>query len=658
MINNEKEIISYDINEYFNDDPLTLDYLNSKKKISDSSLQIEAIVQTYFKKEILSFEVSELLMFNEEFKRKLLKNIQARMKNIISDSSTLQFKELVSVVNLLSFAKNYSIFEKYNEFSSTGISNLFRFYEQALQEQVKDGKEEFELTFQFYITLLDAFKELCIINSTDVKRKRNIKIIIDLMTESINMLKFSVALSSEKIEILSAFQGKLLLFFSNINYISTKNKSLKEVVSVYQFIFNQQIDGYYLIAGEDNFTSHFFDTLLSNVTSTLLLMLNKLDEYEEDYFEELSDIIEVYNKYCQVGNKEYSNKKDFKNALLQNLGYLYDSSLDMSYEDLLLIILNKNPLSHNDIVILHELVLFLENIKKEQLLGLLNKLLDSAKVKNDYYEDYKLKVIDVIINRLVQKDMFEAIEEYILKTIKYLKSENTASHLISSFSKIHLSIACYYSCLEDKYLEESQKEYFISEKICAFTLVKEEYKDIYETLLVNNASVYLKRIEVKNVLNEKDLLKLGQALMSDFFKAEEIKTHYTVNQSIASIIEKILLKEEYSKKYLQEEIEYLISEKIFFGLCKCKIAINKESQYDEKEVGYEEYTQTLLEDYVLIYSYSYSYNDTFSAIYDKNKNYIKNNIVNLILSYSVKNDAKKYFELLSDDDEDLSLYNY
>ena len=173
MIENENEFVSYNIHDVLDDDIIDASYMTTQKT-SETENQIEQITQMYFKRENLNNELINKLCSDKMFKVCLLKNIKNRMRNIISDSSTLQFKELVSIVNLLSFGKDYEIFSKYNEFSSKGISDIFRFYEKRLLEEFQNKEEEFELTFEFYITLLDSFNELCIINSSDVKRKKNI----------------------------------------------------------------------------------------------------------------------------------------------------------------------------------------------------------------------------------------------------------------------------------------------------------------------------------------------------------------------------------------------------------------------------------------------------------------------------------------------------
>ena len=152
------------------------------------------------------------------------------------------------------------------------------------------------------------------------------------------------------------------------------------------------------------------------------------------------------------------------------------------------------------------------------------------------------------------------------------------------------------------------------------------------------------------------MIVYGQSLMSDFFKNEEILIRYKVNKNISNIVENILINDEYNKQSLEEKITNLISSEIFFGLCQCEIMKKTSSSSSMNEVGYEELEQDLLNDYVLVYHYSYSYNDTFWAIYKNNESYIKSNIVHLLLSYTMKKKEKKYISSYSEEDVDLSFY--
>ncbi len=63
-----------------------------------------------------------------------------KMNNILSDSTTIIFKEIVTIVNLLSFGKRYDIFESYDYYNLEQLGNLFREYEKNLQEIIEVKK--------------------------------------------------------------------------------------------------------------------------------------------------------------------------------------------------------------------------------------------------------------------------------------------------------------------------------------------------------------------------------------------------------------------------------------------------------------------------------------------------------------------------------------
>ncbi|OUR70162.1 hypothetical protein A9Q76_08100, partial [Arcobacter sp. 31_11_sub10_T18] len=135
---------------------------------------IEYIISLYLENKDIPKDIIDVVKNNLSFKTFLLQEIQHKMDNIILNSSTILFKELVSIINLLSFGKNYKIFTTYNFYSFENIAKLFRDYEEYLSILEKENKANYELTFQFYITLIETFNELCILNQTDVLRKKTI----------------------------------------------------------------------------------------------------------------------------------------------------------------------------------------------------------------------------------------------------------------------------------------------------------------------------------------------------------------------------------------------------------------------------------------------------------------------------------------------------
>lgn len=652
MINIESKFGKYDFIE-----PINNNLYFDNKLISDETLkyktpiQINDIILEYFENKELKKSTIYKLREDYIFRVDLLKDIQTRIENIIINSSTLLFKELVTVINLLSLGKKYNIFEKYNEYSSNEISKLFKDYETVLKELSLKNKDDFELTFDYYITLLNTFNELCVINSTDVKRKKSIEDIVELITQSINTIKFTINLDEEKIGRLSSFQSGLLINFSNVLYISTKNKTTVEIINKYEFIYNKQIDGFFLasMVSTEVKNSHHMK-FLANSTELLLLLLIKFEQYENIAFEKLDSVLKTYNEQCNIRKENITSIKEFKNSLLNNFVYIYDKSLEIKHTNLIKHIISNDKFTSTNMQIIHNYILFSDDIKEEELEQILTYVLNLPKMQNDYHEYHKLKTIDVVINKLITINCFENLKLSVPLIVEYLENSNTASQLLSVFSKIYLSLSYYYSLLGKDYLQTSQEQYFIGEKICSFTLIKDEYKEIFEKIIFNNAQTYFDSINLPNKFNQEELKIFGNEMMNDFFKNQEMIIKYNVNNSIEKVVEQILKDKNYNESNLEENISHIISNEIFFGLAQCKIVRNNDDIFSFQEIGYEILEYKLINDYKILYKYSYSYKESFNSIFLKNETYIKNNLTNLLLSYLMKINEKKSYDIYLDDD--------
>lgn len=138
----------------------------------DYKALIDYISDLYIEEEPIPEDIIKELKTNLNFKAYLLNNIKDRMQNILMDNSTIVFKEVVTIVNLLSFGKSFHIFESYNFYNFDQLGLLFRDYEEELKELNASNKEDFNLTFGLYVILIELINELCTINSTDVLRKK------------------------------------------------------------------------------------------------------------------------------------------------------------------------------------------------------------------------------------------------------------------------------------------------------------------------------------------------------------------------------------------------------------------------------------------------------------------------------------------------------
>ena len=95
---------------------------------------------------------------------------------------------------------------------------------------------------------------ICSFNAIDFIAKKSIQYFIDLMTESINIIKFTILLDKNKLNKLNNIQGKYLYYFSyddikmDINDLKTTSKPfpffMKEYGSFVHYHYARQIAMY------------------------------------------------------------------------------------------------------------------------------------------------------------------------------------------------------------------------------------------------------------------------------------------------------------------------------------------------------------------------------------------------------------------------------
>ena len=98
----------------------------------DYKALIDFVCDLYLDEQEIPQDIQFELENNTHFKTYLLSVIKDKMNNILCDNSTIVFKEIVTVVNLLSFGKSYNIFENYNFYNLEKLGELFREYEKKL----------------------------------------------------------------------------------------------------------------------------------------------------------------------------------------------------------------------------------------------------------------------------------------------------------------------------------------------------------------------------------------------------------------------------------------------------------------------------------------------------------------------------------------------
>ncbi|TLP40686.1 hypothetical protein [Arcobacter arenosus] len=612
----------------------------------DYNALINYINELYIDNEKIPNDIAHEITSNINFKKYLLSYIQNKMKNILDDSTTIVFKEIIIIINLLSMGKKFEIFESYNFYNMEILGNLFREYEKVLKDlKDKEDEENFDLTFELYTILIEVINELCTINSIDILRKKTINPLVNVISETINIVKFNLNLDEDKINTLNNILGKLLFYYSHIPYIDTSNKNCEYLIEEFTFNFEKIYEGYDLskntnFANDANCDEYYY-IFLNSSTTLLLNLLYKLElTYEENSYNSVEKFKEIINLYKQIiihkNVPVFNSLNSFKEELLSNYSYIYFKDYETkNYEDIINEFIENCDFNSSNMHIIYSLILYSSNIDDDKMFKILEILLDFEKFKNDYHEFYKLNICDVIINKFINQKSDKLDSEIIKKIIDYIEENKIASHLMSIYSKLYLSLSLYFSYYYDyDSIKNSSLYYFYYISINGKDLLENEYAKLNKDILYNHGKSNIQRMNLEGVfISDSKYVEIGQKLMNEYFKQEEINLKYQINQDLSNIVTKIFNDEGLNNQLLNTYIEQFISKDIFYGLTFVAVEGLCEKDCILIDLGYERLEIPLIEGYKLKIAYSKVYKHIFENIYQKNKDYIKQNIINLIISY-------------------------
>lgn len=440
---------------------------------------------------IVPEDIQVLFSTNYPFIEYANKFLKKKLKNLTKNDSTYFFDDVNLVLNILSAQTQYKIFNSYNSYNFEDISGLFRFYEQKLQHLFLEDKELYELTFSSYFILLELYTQLCIINSTDIIAKNNIKELTELMTESINMLKFSIQLDTKKLNRLNNLQGEHLYMFSHIYDIGVKEDDLEHSFKEY-FHYLQRIEDGYFLSQKSNFSDDIKDdsqefVLFKNNSSILILkLLKELDLSnikEEVYFQNsfFKKFIQFYYdqfSYDVEAKSQLKNVEDFRQILLDSLLYNYNMNLEytkiISHKTIIDdFIISDYKFDSKNLETVYRILAYAKDIEDFKYLTIGDILANTKAIKNDYHEYFKLKIFDEIIINLIGKKDNQEIEALFEKIFHYISINKNSSRILSMYSKIYLSLSLFYA-KQDK-IKKAMAIYTAFERIEG----NNELKDIY-----------------------------------------------------------------------------------------------------------------------------------------------------------------------------------
>jgi hypothetical protein len=461
---------------------------------------INFIISLNKKQKTIPEDIKYLFLENLFLKEQINTFLEKNLDNITKNDSINFSKEITLILSVLTIGTNEKVLNSNFDYNYESISKLFRYYESSLKNLFQINIELFHLTFDSYIILLKTFIQLCKINSIDIMKTKDIHAILELITETINILRFTLILKKEQLEKISSIQGKYLFYFSHLDEIKIEIEDLDKSIEKYFLCFEKQNIGYILysenISFDENFNSDEFLVFRNNSSILILKLIHKLknilpeEKYIKiDFFEK---ILRLYYKifstefnYDLIPKNIESFEKDLLNSLLYNYNISYDFTKIINYHSIIEdFIISEKMFNNRNLETIYNILHFANDIEDFKYCYIAEILANSNPAENDYYEFYKLFIFDLIINKNLDEKYSNQKTEILNKIFFYIKDHIIKNHLVSIYTKLSIDLTLFYSQNKED-LQKSKELYFLFSQITSNNILKTKYNDICDKIILN-----------------------------------------------------------------------------------------------------------------------------------------------------------------------------
>ena len=415
-------------------------------------------------------------------------------------------------------------------------------------------------------------------------------------------------------------------------------------------------DGYHLsrdtnFGHNEHLKRNEFIKFKNNSAYLLLILMKKLEDNfpTEDFFNSsgFEKIQALYHQdFSTASNKQkYNSLEDFKKNLLDSFIFNYtpyrvDTSSIVSHMDVIdNFILSHEDFEYKNLETIHNILLFSNQLDVNHCIQLTHILTSSQSVKNDYYEFFSIKILDIIVNKFSLEESSSDIKECLSEILEYVEKNKTASQLLFTFTKIYLSLALYYSHESShQNIDKAKNMYSSFVDINGYDCLENEYKHIGHIILSNFGKTHIKELNISKEDYEYDDFKvIGNSQFHSFQQYKELQLKYTINQEISNLTSQILNENNFDSEDINKKISHFISNSLFYGIASVHIKGLTKTAPNIEDTGYKQYTLTIIEKYEILFIFSCVYEETFKYILQKNSEYLKQNLTNILTGYDKNN---------------------
>ena len=570
----------------------------------------------------LPTDLQNLFLNNITLKRDINLYLEKKLSNLVTDDTNHILKDINILVSITAIGSTENILDSFYNYNLKAISTLFRFYETNLLDFFKNNAKLFDVSFDTYMILLKTLFQLSIVNSTNILRNRSIHNILELITESVNIIKYTILLNNIQLSRINTLLGRYLYMFSHLEKIQIDSNDLNNTFDEFLLYFYRQDDGFELAKnnnfGFENELDYETEFLLFKNYSAIFILklIKKLENIDSQIYLKnplfRKIISSFYKRFSLYENSLISKdfeaiKTDLLNCLILNYSsdMTFDKKQNYCYvlEDF---ILNDNKLNNKNIETIYRILYFADDIEEFKYSHIVNILTNSNPIRNGYQEFFKLSILDLYVSKTMKKTLVKDEDIALLeKIVAYCMNNNADIHLRSILTKIYLNIGTLF-CINKVKDEKIEELYIVSLLINSYDIIENNYSkqnlaiikylkilsnEINTKLIENYFNKVVTKLEIlcghffaKNSTKEQKIIFIKDVLVKQLFfnivdiefndgsktfvnKLELEDSTYIINSRDSAIFLYIKINEEIfnkifnsSKLFIQDKLEKVFEE--------------------------------------------------------------------------------------------------
>lgn len=439
----------------------------------------------------LPTDLQNLFLNNITLKRDINLYLEKKLSNLVTDDTNHILKDINILVSITAIGSTENILDSSYNYNLKAISTLFRFYETNLLDFFKNNAKLFDVSFDTYMILLKTLFQLSIVNSTNILRNRSIHNILELITESVNIIKYTILLNNIQLSRINTLLGRYLYMFSHLEKIQIDSNDLNNTFDEFLLYFYRQDDGFELAKnnnfGFENELDYETEFLLFKNYSAIFILklIKKLENIDSQIYLKnplfRKIISSFYKRFSLYENSLISKdfeviKTDLLNCLILNYSsdMTFDKKQNYCYvlEDF---ILNDNKLNNKNIETIYRILHFADDIEEFKYSHIVNILTNSNPIRNGYQEFFKLSILDLYVSKTIKKSLIKDEDIALLeKIVDYCMNNNADIHLRSILTKIYLNIGTLF-CINKVKDEKIEELYIVSLLINSYNIIENNY---------------------------------------------------------------------------------------------------------------------------------------------------------------------------------------